>query len=1135
MTQLRIQLLGSPSIERDGKSIASDRRKAVALLAYLALESGNHTREQLAALLWPDYDAQSAGAYLRRTLWEMRQLVGDDAVSADRSQIGWQDSPTIWLDVSDFRRNASQADEASLTRAAELYRGDFMAGFSLQDAPDFDDWQRFQTEALRSRLGSVFERLALLREKRGDLEQSLSDAVRWIALDPLHEPAHRLLMRLLVASGNRAAALRQYDDLIRMLRAELRAEPDAETQQLAADIRSGNLAQSPEPSAEVPRVDAPLACLPADVTLFLGRQTELTEVRALLATPSCRLLTLVGPGGVGKTRLAVQAARNLSDDFPDGVYFVPLAALAASDQIVMAVAKAMDFTFYGEGDDPRQQLLGQLRRRRMLLIMDNYEHLLAGAEFVADALTTAPGVKILATSRTRLNLRSEHLYNVTGLTFPKRQLTLAQATSSSAVQLFAASARRVWPDFALTVENIEPVVQICAAVEGLPLAIELAAGWVGLFSPVEIAAELRRNFDLLSTDLADVPDRQRSMRSVFDTTWAMLTLSEQKIMACASLFRGSFTREALQHVAQASLQDIAGLLNKSLLRRTDQGRFDLHELVRQYAAERLAADGELTANARARFSGYYLRFLAEQTLLMYGPEQKAALDAVGAEREQVRAAWLWSIADGRLPQAIAAVEGLVQYYSSRAIRSELAALAAAALDVLPDAAHADVPLLRAMLLTFRAWALTWVWSADEPTEWANEALQIVSNHNLHEEMGALLAMLGMALDLRDAGEKGPDLLKRSVEIERARGNLPNLAQALEMQSSSYLWRGQLQEAETTLNECISICRQTGDRLQLAHSLLALAQFETQAQNYEAAKAPLTESQRIFDSLGDRAAVAEVLYQAGITNQRAGNYREAVAFFDAGCEVIYEMGDTDRSADMLSWGSIAAREGGLYDLAWERRERAEERYRQADDEHGLAWCQWERGELLRQQERFAAARPYFEMSRQQFEALDIIRGKTFYHASMGKMSLDEGDHATATRHFQSSLEFAEQEGYAWGRSLAANRLGQAALAAGEYRSAAAYFRTGLKETFIWPDEALANMALIGLAQTAMQEGKPDQAATLVCFVHSRRTLFPETAQLAQKLRQDLRERFDPDVFDEIERAAIAHTLSGIAQAVLAELD
>ncbi|MGC9358146.1 MAG: AfsR/SARP family transcriptional regulator, partial [Anaerolineae bacterium] len=612
MPQLRIYLLGNPQVKHEEQSVEIGRRKAVALLAYLSVTGECHRRESLATLFWPDYDESSALAYLRRTLWALNQTPVGTWIDADRASMALVKDDDLELDVDAFQRHLTTCerhdhpDEAlcevcisHLTKAVELYRGDFMAGFTLEDSAAFDEWQFFQAEVLRGKATEAWESLVRCYEARGDFDKAIDYARCWLALDPLDEDAHRHLMALYAHTGQRAVALRQYESCVRRLKDGMNLAPSEETVDLYRRIRSGQFRQVPaEPSqiAARPSISVtqqptgPQHNLPASSTPFVGRQAEIDQIKALLTSSDSRIVTLVGPGGMGKTRLALQTAREALKDFRDGVFFVPLAPLSTSGLLIQAIADALDFPFFQrESESPRDQLLNYLREKKLLLVLDNFEHLIAVAPLLSDVVRAAPGVTLLVTSRERLNLHGEWVFKIPGMRVPESS-SVEELTEYGAVQLFIQSARRAAGHFDLTDENREDVVRICQLVAGSPLGIELSASWARLLAPREIVAEIEHSLDFLTTSLRDLPERHRSLRAVFEHSWHLLENEEQALFRRLSIFRGGFTREAAREVAEASLLHLSSLVDKSVLRRDPVGRYELHELLRQYAEEKLEAE-----------------------------------------------------------------------------------------------------------------------------------------------------------------------------------------------------------------------------------------------------------------------------------------------------------------------------------------------------------------------------------------------------------------------------------------------------------------------------------------------------------------------------------------------------------------
>ncbi len=400
--------------------------------------------------------------------------------------------------------------------------------------------------------------------------------------------------------------------------------------------------------------------LPTQSTPFVGRTEELAEIVGLLENPTCRLLTLVGLGGMGKTRLALEAAKVLNADdaepidgassrarvpFPNGVYFVPLQPLTSPDFILSALAEAVGVQFY-PGSEPWPQLIDYLRSKAALLILDNLEHLLDGVALFSDMLANAPKIKVLATSRETLGLQEEWLYPLRRMPFPDSERE-GDLENYDAVQLFVQNARRVRPDFSLAAEK-GAVVRICKLVEGLPLALEMTAAWLRRLPCHEIVPQIELGLDILESPVRNVPPRHRSIRAVFEHSCRLLTEPERDVFKKLSVFRGGFRQEAAEVITGASLAVLSALVDKSLLRVDGTGRYDLHELVRQYAEEQLDQSPETSQETLERHATHYAGILSRQEHEIVRGDRGAASMALNEESDNLRRAWKWMVEQGKL-------------------------------------------------------------------------------------------------------------------------------------------------------------------------------------------------------------------------------------------------------------------------------------------------------------------------------------------------------------------------------------------------------------------------------------------------------------------------------------------------------
>ncbi len=876
MLRLHLFALGPPRLERAGEPVKISLRKAMALLTYLAISRQAHSRDALAALFWPDDSQSEARGNLRRALARLTQALGSQWFVVDRETAGLDPEADLWVDVDQFRRRlaASQSHGhapadvcpaclADLAAAADLYRDDFLAGFSLPDCPAFDEWQFFQREGLRQELASALARLARGYGGQRDYQQAIPYARRWLALDPLHEPAHQQLMLLYAQSGQQAAALRQYDACVRTLEEELGAAPSAETTALFVAIKTKRVASKVAAAASKPPTRHNL---PLQPTPFVGREQELAELVQRLQNPACRLMTIIGPGGIGKTRLALEAAARLlaAERFPGGVFFVPLAAVDTADLLVSAIVESLEVDF-PSGADLKTQLLQHLsaQKRGLLLVLDNFEQLVEGAELLAALLQRAPAVKLLVTSRERLNLVAEWLFDLHGLPFPAQFQPGDDLESFDAVRLFTQTAARLMASFAVPDADKPYLARICAHLEGMPLGLELAAAWVRTLSCREIADELARDAALLRTSLRDVPDRHRSLAAVFDHSWRRLAPEEQRVFRWLSVFRGGFSTGAAQEVVGAALPTLLALADKSLARAGEKGRFELHELVRQYGGERLLEAGE-TKRARDRHLACFLHLAEAAEPELQGREQSVRLKTLAMDNGNFRAALEWSLGGGDVTAGLRLAAALGQFWYMRSQDYDEGAKWLERL--LARAAPEEQPALRAK-------ALLWLgvlahYASDDGA--ARPAL---------EESLALFGALG---DSAGAGDAHLYL----GDIASYRGD----------DDAAGVHYG---AARSAYESSLAVLRQRGAAWALARTLNHLGEIARTSDDYAAARAFYEESLALRRALADQRGMAVSLLNLGHVALRQGDVGAAAACFGDSLIGSQQLGDKRGVADCLA--------------------------------------------------------------------------------------------------------------------------------------------------------------------------------------------------------------------------------------------
>jgi predicted ATPase/transcriptional regulator with XRE-family HTH domain len=663
--------------------------------------------------------------------------------------------------------------------------------------------------------------------------------------------------------------------------------------------------------------------LPIPATPLVGRESELAALGQLLRDPQCRLLTIVGPGGIGKTRLAIEAATRHQELFPDGACFVPLASLDSPAFLVSAIADALQLVLQGHVE-PRAQLLGHLRGKRALLVLDNVEHLLAGVGLFGELLECAPSAKLLVTSRERLNLHGEWVFEVQGLPVPSPDQA-EYAEEYSAVALFVQSAQRAQAGFELRTEERPSVVRICRAVEGMPLAIELAAAWVSLLSCREIAEEIERGLDFLTTTMRDVPERQRSLRAAFDHSWSLLSVNERRVLVGLAVFQGGFGREAAEQVAGATLPILLALACKSLVRRVENERYDLHQVVRQYALLHLESDAQSEA-VRERHAGFYLALLSDREAALKGAAQGEALQELTDEIGNVWAAWTWAVERGKFALLGQALRCFGWFHEMRG----------------------------------------WFREGIERLDQVVQALRVSpEDEGWQEVLGRALAQQGLLLFRQGRFDRAQAVFEESLAILRPLGDPDPLLDPLTFSGIIMFLNGETERAQSLVGESLACARVANDPWFEAYGLynqgsIAALLLNRQSVAYE----EMLEGLKIWRMLGDRRMTALGLNWISPTVIKLGRYGEAEAYLQESLALCRQVGDR--------WGmGTAYRHLGLAALAQGNLAQAQALLRQSLDQFAGFITGWDVAQsLIYLAEATAAAGDRSEGRRTYLKALHL---------------------------------------------------------------------------------------------------------------------------------------------------------------------
>lgn len=1028
--RLELRLLGGLQI-RYNDSLVTDlvSRKTEALLAYVACHKRPYPREVLADLFWSSRSQRQATGNLRVALNSLRQKL-EPFITIERYTVAVNHQQTLWVDVlafeallSDFTQWSESKGDLPATMIAQmeealgLYRGEFFMGVFIRQAPIFEEWVRVERERLHILALKAVQALSLHYLKSRQHALGINAVERWLHLDFLNEEAHLILMQLLASEGHRSAVVEHYEHLVTIFHDEFGSKPSAPLEELyyqaldqtGASVEPDEGNRTTTETLSEPTVNLPLPHnLEAALSPIVGRAQELSQILERLQAPACRLLTLLGIGGIGKTRLALEAARQLTQLatsqmlFADGIFWVPLEHAENKNLLLSALAQAVHYSFQGS-TDPAKQLLDFLRQRRLLLVLDNVEHLIGQSEFLLQMLHTAPGIKLLVTSRERLEFQGEWLIQVNGLPYPATAAT-PEWQSYPAPQLFIQCATALATDFAPQAQGTT-IVQICQMMEGLPLGIQLAAASVRSFSSQQILVAVQQNLDFLASSMRNLPLRHRSLRAVFEHSWLRLTVAEKQAFQKLAIFEGSFTVQAAAEIAAIPASVLSGLLDKSLLylmpgaatESAIEQRYRLHPILHQYAAEKLAT-AEISSNLLQRHAHYYSTWVATQAAALYTAQAAQISERINRDIENIRKSWqtavtfrLHAVLERYLP-------GLMQYYRLRGLFQEGEALISTALERLTSSEAATTALVQQLcghLWAHKAALLIESGGYEAAIACAQSGIALAqqAQDRVGEAMGYLhwggalhrqaayeasdqkLAQAFAIAETNQASKLTADIYlcmarnrfylgdytggrvyhEQAIQGYQASENLVDELAAHNSLAMLYLYAGNYTQAQAAYERCLAVYQQLDNRPAIGLILNNLGALATRVGRYQDAQYYYEESLAIRRRVGGRQSEALVLANLALIAHQVNEQAQALAHSQAALQLSIEIGERDTEAyARLCLGHALAALGrweeaaGAYQLAFSTRRQAGQQTQALEPLAGLARVALAQGQLTQAQ-------------------------------------------------------------------------------------------------------------------------------------------------------------------------------------------
>jgi len=938
MQKLHIKLLGKTSFSFNSRAVNLVSQKARGLLIYLAVEPlHTHSREKLAALLWPEQPPKKAAHNLRQALTALRKALNDlkdeePLLETSRESIGLIPDSWLDLDVETFTsiskavfragtRTEARIDIRRLKKAAELYEGPFLQDFDLKDSEPFEEWALLQRESIHRQAIRVFETLLEYYQRREQNPQVLQSAEKLLELAPWDEHTRRLLMILYAQSGQKRTALSIFHSGKKYLKETLDLDPSGETLELFEQLRSGsveNVHYHDLPHAETNLV--------AESRPFIGREQQLDDLSNFLTRSNIRLVTILGPGGVGKTRLADQLAREQVGLYRDGVYFIPLEAVESPERILPLIAKHLEIQPL-QNQSLEERIFQVLENLDILLVLDNFEHLQESADLISQLLKRTRKLQLLITSRKQLEIQEEWTYTLGSLSMPADSALADEIASSEAVDLFLQSCTRLGHPVTSNKANLLTITRICKLVEGFPLGIELAAAAARSRSLEKIHLQINTNLGSLSSSVSNIPSRHRSLRATFEHSWQLLNNDSRQALQRLAIFHGSFDPDLAASLTGSSQEDMDLLLASSLLVH-DGERYAFHPLVRQFALEKLEQDPAEQNRLQQNFASTFTGILENSCSALQSHERVDALSILQQDEENFTAAWKWALFTSNQNLIKQSMHCIFRYYylqsryheglntfnipatlptsrdfhRTRGWLNLYHGVFSSSLGKYEEAVQslertenlfkeAGTAIDQAACSVRQAGVAINLGQHDHALELCNAALPVFQQQEDSWWLALTTFLIGEILYRKGKIEQAQMALEKSIIHARASGDPRRVTSSLNSLADLLCFQGDLENAEQTFRECLEISRTMQDHYGAAVHLNNIGTVFHMQKKLDDAAFAYQESLNLCRKYGDRYGESIALSNLGEIAIENGDYKHAGFCFEEGLSISEEIANT----------------------------------------------------------------------------------------------------------------------------------------------------------------------------------------------------------------------------------------------------